>query len=106
MKKLFLLPLFAAFFLFACNSSDSSDESTENTEETTDGEHMHDDADHDEMHMDDDGHMHDDSMEGMMTDTSAYEYTAAYVCPMHCEGSGSEEPGSCPVCGMDYVENK
>ncbi len=31
------------------------------------------------------------------------EYTSAYVCPMHCEGSGSEEPGQCPVCGMDYV---
>jgi hypothetical protein len=22
---------------------------------------------------------------------------------MHCEGSGSAEPGTCPVCGMDYV---
>ncbi len=31
------------------------------------------------------------------------EYTSAYVCPMHCEGSGSEDPGKCPVCGMDYV---
>lgn len=31
------------------------------------------------------------------------EYTSAYVCPMHCEGSGSEEAGKCPVCGMDYV---
>ncbi|MGH1434892.1 MAG: heavy metal-binding domain-containing protein [Lewinella sp.] len=34
------------------------------------------------------------------------EYTSAYVCPMHCEGSGSEEPGKCPVCGMEYVENE
>lgn len=32
-------------------------------------------------------------------------YTSAYVCPMHCEGSGSDEPGKCPVCGMDYVAN-
>lgn len=31
------------------------------------------------------------------------EYTSAYVCPMHCEGSGSEEMGQCPVCKMDYV---
>ena len=31
------------------------------------------------------------------------EYTSAYVCPMHCEGSGSEEAGTCPKCGMDYV---
>ena len=34
------------------------------------------------------------------------EYTSAYVCPMHCEGSGSDEPGQCPVCGMDYVANE
>ena len=33
------------------------------------------------------------------------EYTSTYICPMHCEGSGSEEPGKCPVCGMDYVLN-
>ncbi len=31
------------------------------------------------------------------------EYTSAYVCPMHCDGSGSAEEGECPVCGMDYV---
>ncbi len=34
------------------------------------------------------------------------EYTSAYICPMHCKGSGSDKPGSCPVCGMDYVANK
>ena len=33
------------------------------------------------------------------------EYTSAYICPMHCEGSGSDSAGLCPVCGMDYVEN-
>lgn len=32
------------------------------------------------------------------------EYTSDYVCPMHCDGSGSDEPGTCPVCGMDYVQ--
>ena len=31
------------------------------------------------------------------------QYTSAYVCPMHCEGSGSEAEGKCPVCGMAYV---
>ncbi|MEO0733552.1 MAG: heavy metal-binding domain-containing protein [Bacteroidota bacterium] len=31
------------------------------------------------------------------------EYTSAYVCPMHCDGSGSDQAGECPVCGMDYV---
>ena len=34
------------------------------------------------------------------------EHTAAYVCPMHCEGSGSDAEGKCPVCGMDYVVNE
>ena len=34
------------------------------------------------------------------------EHTSSYVCPMHCEGSGSEEMGNCPVCGMDYVKNE
>lgn len=38
-------------------------------------------------------------------DMSGPEYTSAYVCPMHCAGSGSAEPGKCPVCGMDYVAN-
>ncbi len=33
------------------------------------------------------------------------EYTAAYVCPMHCEGSGSDQEGNCPKCGMAYVAN-
>ncbi len=32
-------------------------------------------------------------------------FTSAYVCHMHCEGSGSDQPGKCPVCGMDYVAN-
>ena len=33
-------------------------------------------------------------------------YTSAYVCPMHCEGSGSDEAGDCPVCGMSYVASE
>lgn len=34
------------------------------------------------------------------------EYTSAYVCPMHCDDSGSDSAGKCPVCGMDYVKNE
>jgi len=34
------------------------------------------------------------------------EYASAYVCPMHCEGSGSAEEGECPKCGMTYVKNE
>ena len=33
------------------------------------------------------------------------EYTSAYICPNHCEGSGSEVEGDCPTCGMEYMEN-
>ncbi len=40
------------------------------------------------------------------TEQTGKEYTSAYVCPMHCEGSGSSEPGKCPVCGMEYVKNE
>jgi len=38
----------------------------------------------------------------VIVDKSKMEYTSAYICPMHCEGSGSESPGKCPVCGMNY----
>ncbi|MBL0343413.1 MAG: hypothetical protein IPP71_22685 [Bacteroidetes bacterium] len=31
--------------------------------------------------------------------------THAYVCPMNCENSASNEPGQCKVCGMDLVKN-
>ena len=40
------------------------------------------------------------------TEQQGKEYTSAYVCPMHCKDSGSEEAGKCPVCGMDYVKNE
>lgn len=29
----------------------------------------------------------------------------AYRCPMRCEGSESNKPGKCPVCGMDLERN-
>ena len=29
---------------------------------------------------------------------------AAYTCPMNCEGSASNNPGSCPKCGMALVK--
>ena len=31
--------------------------------------------------------------------------TAAYVCPMGCEGSASNQPGKCPVCEMELEPN-
>ena len=49
-------------------------------------------------------HEHEDSAKETV-DKSSQEYASAYVCPMHCKGSGSAEAGKCPVCGMDYVAN-
>ncbi|WP_420322249.1 heavy metal-binding domain-containing protein [Flagellimonas sp.] len=40
------------------------------------------------------------------TEKQSKEYASAYVCPMHCEGSGSDAEGTCPKCGMDYVANE
>jgi predicted nucleic acid binding AN1-type Zn finger protein len=45
------------------------------------------------------------SEESQEVEQKGSEYTSAYICPMHCEGSGSADPGKCPVCGMDYVAN-
>jgi len=39
-------------------------------------------------------------------DTTAKEYTSAYTCPMKCVGSGSDKPGKCPACKMDYTVNE
>ncbi len=38
-------------------------------------------------------------------DKTGPEFTSAFVCHMHCKGSGSDKPGKCPVCEMDYVKN-
>lgn len=82
--------LFGAALTFtACGGEQSAADATE--------QHDHDHADHD--------HADHDHGEGMAMEGhgEGQEYTSAYVCPMHCEGSGSEEPGKCPVCGMAYV---
>ncbi len=46
-----------------------------------------------------------DKMEEEGQNQDGPEYTSAYVCPMHCAGSGSDQAGQCPVCKMDYVVN-
>ena len=56
------------------------------------------------------GHSHDhdgaDHTHEESVDKSGPEYTSAYICPMHCKGSGADGEGKCPVCKMDYVVNK
>ncbi|MEM7373446.1 MAG: heavy metal-binding domain-containing protein [Bacteroidota bacterium] len=64
------------------------------------GGHSHGDGEH--------GHHHgteeaEHTQEGDHTHGDGKAYTSAYVCPMHCVGSGSPEAGDCPVCGMEYV---
>jgi len=82
-----LLPVLAlSFFIVSCggNADTASDDAaTDQTEQMDDGEEVDADA-----------------------DKQGSEYTSAYICPMHCEGSGSDEPGKCPECGMDYVKNE
>ena len=46
-----------------------------------------------------------DTTEEEETTELSKEYTSKYICPMHCKGSGSDKPGTCPVCGMEYIEN-
>ncbi len=47
-----------------------------------------------------------DATKSEVVDKSSKEYASAYICPMHCKGSGSDKAGKCPVCKMDYVVNK
>lgn len=56
-------------------------------------------------HKHDENHNHDSDKTENPVDLSSKEYASAYVCPMHCEGSGSDTEGKCPVCKMDYVKN-
>ena len=50
------------------------------------------------------GHNHEQgAVEQVVHHGEGKEYNSAYVCPMHCEGSGSDQAGNCPVCGMAYV---
>ena len=45
------------------------------------------------------------SSEGSDTKTEHSHDSAEskYICPMECEGSAQDEPGTCPVCEMDLV---
>ncbi len=75
--KLIILGLILSIGLWSCGGS-ASDASEENAESQTE----------------------------QQSEKQGPEYTSAYICPMHCEGSGADEPGTCPVCGMDYVKNE
>ena len=93
--KVFLLPfalLSFSFFMLSCNSSSSASEEAESTEEAA------------ETVTEEAAEVATEAAEDAV-DKTGKEYTSAYICPMHCKGSGSEEPGKCPVCNMDYEKN-
>ena len=84
LRILFFLPVFM-LFMVSCNNSENANH--------TEGTEMH------------DGHKDHPNSSTEGKDKTGPEYTSAYVCPMHCVGSGSDKPGECPVCGMNYVKN-
>ena len=89
---------FASVLVLTVSCKGKTEEAKETSTEAT-MEH----EGHDMDIMDHEGH----DMDNMETaDKQGKEYTSKYVCPMHCEGSGSDEEGKCPVCGMTYVLNE
>ena len=45
--------------------------------------------------------------EANKTETPKANGTGTFYCPMHCEGDKTyDQPGNCPVCGMDLVEEQ
>ena len=110
--KLILGVLTLVFGLVACGGDAGQDQTNGGSDkmETTGG-HDH-DADSHDGH---EGHDHDNDKarnSGQVNTGfsvghgNGTAYNSNYVCPMHCEGSGSDKPGKCPVCEMDYVAMK
>ena len=80
------------YLISSCGGGDHKANDNHGHEHQHENGHVHD-------HENGDGHHHD------AVDMQSKEYASAYICPMHCEGSGSDQPGTCPVCGMEYREN-
>lgn len=103
MKKLniqfgVLAMFFAVMFLSACNNSASEGGADSESTEINEGEA----SEADEVNAGEST----EATEGEGDGKPGPEITSMYICPMHCDGSGSAEAGTCPACGMDYVFNK
>ncbi len=85
--RLILAGLFL-LFIVSCNSSNGTD--TENSDSTEVA-----------------GEVDTSSAKVEMNESEELgkEYTAAYICPDHCKGSGSDKEGECPNCEMELMEN-
>lgn len=93
-KWMLAVLLMSAVLWTSCGGGEAQDDApAKDGQEQTDA-HDHDGHDHGDPGMENDS---------AVDDMSGPEYTSAYICPMYCEGSGSDAPGKCPVCGMDYV---
>jgi hypothetical protein len=86
--SLFVLVFGLGLLMTSCSGSDSQSNNSDDQQE----EMMHEDQGH-----------HDGTTSASYSHGEGKEYTSAYVCPMHCPESGSEEAGNCPKCGMAYV---
>src|SRR5690606_26773235 len=63
---------------------------------------IHEEHHHSDDHDDHGIHHHDHSTP---QNSPKGKGTGVFYCPMHCEGDKTyDEPGSCPICGMDLVE--
>jgi hypothetical protein len=98
MKKLNLLitglAFIAIFSLAMCSSGSSSDDEKN---DSTIGQL--------EQKMDTLESKNADSLKSKGGNALGKEFTAKYICPEHCKGSGSDKPGKCADCGMDLIEN-
>lgn len=123
--KLFFSFLSMACIVFALNACGGNSQSEQGQEQNKEEQHKghdhgsHDGHNHDGHNHNHDGHNHDhdghdhgheghnhgEKDDASTVDMSAPEYASAYVCPMHCKGSGSDKAGTCPVCNMEYVLN-
>ncbi len=104
-----VLSLSVILLLAACGGGATSDGGTDKDagagKAKTETHKGHDHSGHDHSGHDHSGHDHSGHSHGAANKTGK-EYTSAYICPMHCKGSGSAAAGKCPACKMDYVANK
>lgn len=84
-----LIMLFASIVLVGCSKDE--DNAGDTSETTTQQQTQNAGDDQPEMNVQMDPN----------AGTAVYHYT----CPNECEGSGSNQSGTCPVCGTAYVHN-
>ncbi len=101
MKKLNYIFAGFAFLAFLSFTSCSNDESTS---EETDSTLIELEEKMDKIEVENTDSLTSTEVSGEL----GKEYTAKYVCPNRCKGSGFDKPGECPNtdCGMELMENQ